>query len=124
MFGERAGSLLFAQRELGLGLGELDEGVLPVALQAAGDQTVLGLDLAVAALGALGLIGGALELQAPLAQRGVVVGLERSAACSAAFTPAGVSAASSAPATAWSICPPPTRRHQLPRFSTRMLEAQ
>ena len=51
--------------------------MLPVALQAARDEAVLGLDLAVAALGALGLIFGALDLQPPLRQRGVVVGLER-----------------------------------------------
>ena len=75
--GERARSLLFAQRELGLGLGELAERVLPVALQAAGDEPVLGLDLAIAALGSLGLVSGALDLQPPLLQRGVVVLLER-----------------------------------------------
>ena len=71
------GSLLFAQRELGLGLGELAECVLPVALQAAGDEPVLGLDLAIAALRSVGLVSGALDLQPPLLQRGVVVLLER-----------------------------------------------
>ena len=50
--------------------------MLPVAFQAAGDEPVLGLDLAIAALGAVGLVLGALELQAPLFQRGVVVLLE------------------------------------------------
>ena len=53
------------------------ERVLPVALQAAGDEPVLGLDLAVAALGPVGLVSGALDLQPPLLQRGVVVVLER-----------------------------------------------
>ena len=48
--GQRLRALLLAQRELGFGLGELAERVLPVALQAAGDEPVLGLDLAVAAL--------------------------------------------------------------------------
>ena len=71
------GSLLFAQRQLGLGLGERAERVLPVALQAAGDEAVLGLDLAVAALGPLGLVSRALDLQPPLRERGVVVVLER-----------------------------------------------
>ena len=75
--GQRARALLLAQRELGLGLGELAERVLPVALQAAGDEPVLGLDLAVAALGPVGLVSGALDLQPPLLQRGVVVLLER-----------------------------------------------
>ena len=117
--------MLLAQRELGLGLGERAERVLPVALQAAGDEPVLGLDLAVAALRPVGLVLGALELQPPLGERGVVVVLRAlRPRASAAFTPAGVSAASSAPATAWSICAPPTRRHQLPRSSTRMLLGQ
>ena len=75
--GQRAWPLLLAQRELGLGLRELGERVLPVAFQAAGDEAVLGLDLAVASLRAVGLVFGALDLQPPLLQRGVVVGLER-----------------------------------------------
>ena len=77
VLGERPRALLLAQRELGLGLGELCERVLPVALQAAGDEPVLGLDLAIAALGPLGLVLGALDLQPPLLQRRVVVLLER-----------------------------------------------
>jgi len=72
-FGERLGSLLLAQSQLGLGLGQRPERGLPVAFQAAGNEPVLGLDLAVAALSALGLVLGTLDLQAPLAQRGVVV---------------------------------------------------
>ena len=51
--------------------------MLPVALQAAGDEPVLGLDLAVAPLGAVGLVFGALDLQPPLLERRVVVLLER-----------------------------------------------
>ena len=42
--------------ELGLGFGERAERLLPVALKPARDEPVLGLDLAVAALGPLGLI--------------------------------------------------------------------
>ena len=57
--------------------GERAERVLPVALEAAGDEPVLGLDLAVAALRPLGLVSGALDLQPPLRERGVVVLLER-----------------------------------------------
>ena len=75
--GQRARPLLLAQRELGLGFGEFLQSAFPVALQAAGDKAVLGLDLVVAALGLLGLVAGVLELQAPLLQRGVVVVLER-----------------------------------------------
>ena len=77
LLSERAWTLLLAQRELGFGLGELAERVLPVALQAAGDEPVLGLDLAIATLGPIGLVSGALDLQPPLLQRGVVVLFER-----------------------------------------------
>ena len=75
--GERAGALVLAKRELGLGGGERCERLLPIALQAAGDEAVLGLDSAVAPLGALRLILGALDLQPPLLERGVVIVLER-----------------------------------------------
>jgi hypothetical protein len=75
--GERPGSLLLAQRELRLGCGECSERVLPVAFKAARDEPVLGLDLAVAALGTLSLIVGAVDLQPPLLERGVVILLER-----------------------------------------------
>ena len=75
--GERARALALAQGKLGLGLGERAKRALPVALKAPGNQAVLGLDLAVAALGALCLIARPLDLQVPLRQRGVVVGLER-----------------------------------------------
>jgi hypothetical protein len=124
LVGQRAGLLLLAQGELGFGRGELLQRVLPVALQSARDESVLGLDLAVAALGPLCLVSGAFDLQPPLLQRGVLIGLERLGGLQRAFTPAGVSAASSASATAWSIRPPPTRRHQLPRFSTRIRPGQ
>ena len=74
---QRAGALMLAHGEFGLGGGELRERLLPVALQAARDEPVLGLDLAVAALGALGLVAGALDLQPPLFERRVVVGFKR-----------------------------------------------
>src|SRR6188472_2286261 len=75
--GERAGALALAHGELGLGGLKRCERLLPFALQAAGDEAVLGLDSAVAPLGALRLILGALDLQPPLLQRGVVILLER-----------------------------------------------
>ena len=49
--GQGAWPLLLAKRELGFGFGEFLQGAFPVALQAAGDEAVLGLDLVVAALG-------------------------------------------------------------------------
>src|SRR5215218_7452225 len=46
------------------------------AFQTAGDQAVVGVDGKVAPLGQPGLIPGAFDLQAPLGERGVVVGLQ------------------------------------------------
>lgn len=71
------GALLFAELELGLRGVKCGERVLPVVLQTAGDAPVLGLDLSVAALCPAGPVLGALDLQPPLAQRGVVILLER-----------------------------------------------
>ena len=51
--------------------------MFPVAFQSARDEAVLGLDLAVAAFGPFGLVLGALDLEPPLRERGVVVVLER-----------------------------------------------
>src|SRR5215211_838927 len=75
--GERPRALVLAQREFGLGVSELCERLFPVAFEAAGDEPVLGLDLAVAALCALGLVFGSIDLQPPLFERRVVVVLER-----------------------------------------------
>jgi hypothetical protein len=75
--GERAGALALAQLELGLGRVKSGERLFPVALEAPRDEAVLGLDLAVAALRAVGLILGALDLQPPLVKGSVVVGFER-----------------------------------------------
>ena len=69
-------SCCFAAGEFGLGVGEgLQRGV-PLGLQSAGDQPVVRVDGAVAALGAAGLVAGLLDLAAPLRQRGVVAVLE------------------------------------------------
>jgi hypothetical protein len=125
LFGsKRARALALAQGKLSLGLGQLTKRFLPVALKAARDQAVLGLDLAVAALGPLCLIARPLDLKPPRASAASWSASSISAARSAAFTPAGVSSASSAPTTACSIRPPPMRMHQLPRFSTRSLLGQ
>jgi hypothetical protein len=107
------GALTLAQGELGLRLGERGKRALPVALQAAGDQPVLGLDLAVAPFGPLGLVASTLDLQPPSRQRLIVVLLERLGRLQRGLiiTSAGVSACSSAPPTTSSIRTPPTGTH-------------
>ena len=72
--GRRPGGL--AAGELGFGVGELLQGGVPFGFQAAGDQPVLGVDRAVAALGLDGLVAGLLDLAAVLVQRRVVAVLE------------------------------------------------
>src|SRR6266545_679876 len=74
--GQRLGAALLAAGQLGLGRRDLGELGLPVALQPAGDQAVVGVDGQVAPLGQPGLVVGALDFQAPLPERGVVVGLQ------------------------------------------------
>ena len=68
---------MLAQLELGLRCVKRGERVFPVAFEAARDKPVLGLDLAVAPLGAVGFVLGTLDLQPPLRQCGVVVVLQR-----------------------------------------------
>ena len=66
----------FAAVQLGFGVpGGLQRG-FPFGFQAAGDQPVLRVDGAVAALGPGGGVAGLLGLAAPLLQRGIVAGLE------------------------------------------------
>src|SRR6516164_288359 len=71
---ERSWAQLFATRKLGLGLVELAQAVLPLGLDAAGDEAVVGVDSAIATLGALRLVACALDRETPLRQRAVVVG--------------------------------------------------
>ena len=75
--GEGARALVLAQLKLGLRGVKRGQRVLPVAFQTARDEAVLGLDLAVASLRSVGVVSGALDLQAPLRERSVVVGFER-----------------------------------------------
>jgi hypothetical protein len=49
--------------ELGLGVGEFAELLLPAVLEAAGDQAVLGLALVEGAFGTRGVVTGALDAQ-------------------------------------------------------------
>src|SRR6516165_1960652 len=73
---ERSWAQLFATRKLGLGLVELAQAVLPLGLDAAGDEAVVGVDSAIATLGALRLVACALDRETPLRQRAVVVGFD------------------------------------------------
>jgi hypothetical protein len=74
--GEGLGPGGLAAGQLGFGVGGLLQGGVPFGFQAAGDQPVLGVDGAVAALGLDGLVAGLLDLAAVLVQRGVVAVLE------------------------------------------------
>src|ERR1700676_1138541 len=73
---ERFGTQLFATRKLGLGALELAQAVLPFGFDATGDQAIVGVDGAIATLGALCLVACALERETPLRQRAVVVGFD------------------------------------------------
>ena len=50
---ERSGAQLFATRKLGLGLFQFAQALLPLGLNATGDETVVGVDGAIATFGAL-----------------------------------------------------------------------
>jgi len=73
---ECARSFTFAPGELGFGLLELAQALLPLALEAAGDKTVLGIDSAIAAFGTLCLVPGALGGEPALDERIVAIGFE------------------------------------------------
>jgi hypothetical protein len=65
-----------AEVEFALGLLQILETLLPRGFQAAGHETILGLDRAIAAFGAVGLIPRPLDGEAPLRERRIVVGVE------------------------------------------------
>src|SRR6266849_5797812 len=65
---ERARPFPFAAGEFGFGVLELAQALLPLGLEAACDESVLGVDGAIAALGTLRLVAGALGGQTPLAE--------------------------------------------------------
>jgi hypothetical protein len=73
---EHSRSLAFAPGELGFGLLELAQALLPLALKAAGDETVLGIDSAIAAFGTLCLVPGTLGGELPLGERILAIGFE------------------------------------------------
>ena len=62
--------------ELGFGLLELAQALLPLALEAAGDETVLGIDSAIAAFGTLCLVPGPFSGEPALGERIVAIGFE------------------------------------------------
>src|ERR1700719_1900788 len=69
-------SFTFAPGELGFGRLELAQALLPLALEAAGDETVLGIDSAIAAFGTLCLVPGTFSGEPALGERIVAIGLE------------------------------------------------
>jgi len=72
--GFRPGGL--AAGELGLGVGELLQGVVPFGFQAPGDQPVFRVDSPVPAFGSASLVAGLFDLASPLGQRGIVAVLK------------------------------------------------
>ena len=73
---ERSGAQLFATRKLGLGLLEFTQAVLPFGFETTSDEAVVGVDGAIATLGALRLVACALDRETPLRQRVVVIGFD------------------------------------------------
>ena len=74
--GYGAPSLLFAPGQLGFGLGQVAQALLPFGFEPAGDQAVVGIDRAVAPFGPLRSIALALDLAPPLRQGGIAIGFE------------------------------------------------
>jgi hypothetical protein len=62
--------------ELGFGLLELAQALLPLTLEAARDEAVLGIDSATAAFGTLCLVPGTLGGELPLGERILAIGFE------------------------------------------------
>src|SRR6516164_4843175 len=73
---ERPGTQLFATCKLGLGLFQFAQALLPLGLDATGDETVVGVDGAIATFGALRVVACPLDRETPLRQRAVVVGFD------------------------------------------------
>jgi hypothetical protein len=70
--------LLLTQGELALRMLEFAQPLIPGSFEASSDQPILWFHGVIAPLGPLGVIAGALDGQAPLRQRGVVIGVELS----------------------------------------------
>ena len=89
--GQTARAALLAPHKLGFGGSQSGELLLPLALQAARDQTVFRINRSVAPLCACRFIAGSFDFQAPLPKRGVVVGFQ-SLGCGHRGTESGRSA--------------------------------
>ena len=114
MCGQGFRSRGLAAGEFGLGVGEgLQRGV-PLGLQAAGDQSVVRVDGAVAALGATGLVPRLLDLAAPLRQRGVVAIFQLLGGGQAGLQRRRLQRGQERLGDAASIPAPPTRRCRVP----------
>jgi hypothetical protein len=68
---------LLAAREFAAGLLEGAQALLPLRLEPTCHQPVIWIDCAIATLGALNLVGGAIDCQAPLGHGTVVIGLQQ-----------------------------------------------
>jgi hypothetical protein len=73
---EFPGAQLFATSKLGFGFFEFAQALFPLGFDAAGDETAVGIDGAIAALGALRLVARALDRKAPLCQSSITIGFE------------------------------------------------
>ena len=108
-----------AAGELGLGIGVLAEGLLPLGFQAAGDQPVVRVDSPVAAFGAGRVVAGLLGLAAPLGEGGVVAVFELLGGDQAGLQGGGGERGEEGRATAASMACPPVFMCRVPRPSTR-----
>ena len=73
---QRARALGLAAGQFALRLVELPQPPLPVGFESAGHQPILGLHRAIAALGAFGFVPCPFDGEAPLRERGIMVGVE------------------------------------------------
>src|SRR5689334_17870317 len=73
---EHSGTALFASRQLRFGSLQFAQQLLPFGFEPACDQTVIRIDSAITALGALRFIACALDREAPLGQRPIMIGLD------------------------------------------------
>ena len=73
---QSAGTPPFAAFEFGLSLFEFAQALFPFRLEAARDEPILGLDGAIASLGALGFVARPFDGESPLFEGAVVIGLD------------------------------------------------
>ena len=76
VLGEHARAFPLAARKLALCGFERTQAFLPLAFKPARDQSVIGIDSAIAALGTARLVAGPLDTEAPLLERGLSVALQ------------------------------------------------